>query len=115
MTEYEAIREKSASQKRDTERALTRFVAKTSDTHSLFLTEDTIFPCNIFFKFLNLCNFLWKACIPTQYSYVQSDSECQFFGACLKIVWNVHCWNLQLLFSFAQFGCIDYWVKVLND
>ncbi|XP_069693667.1 transcription initiation factor TFIID subunit 8-like [Periplaneta americana] len=44
VTEYEAIREKSATQKRDTERALTRFVAKTSETHSLFLTEDTIFP-----------------------------------------------------------------------
>lgn len=44
VTEYEAIREKSASQKRDTERALTRFVAKTSETHSLFLSEDTIFP-----------------------------------------------------------------------
>ncbi|PNF20948.1 hypothetical protein B7P43_G10571 [Cryptotermes secundus] len=44
VTEYEAIREKSASQKRDTERALTRFVAKTSETHSLFLTEDTMFP-----------------------------------------------------------------------
>ncbi|CAG5087702.1 Similar to Taf8: Transcription initiation factor TFIID subunit 8 (Drosophila melanogaster), partial [Cotesia congregata] len=33
VTEYEAIREKAASQKRDTERALTRFVAKTSETH----------------------------------------------------------------------------------
>jgi hypothetical protein len=57
VTEYEAIREKSASQKRDTERALTRFVAKTSETHSLFLTEDTIFPCNVFFKFLNCITF----------------------------------------------------------
>ncbi|KAJ9582990.1 hypothetical protein L9F63_022675, partial [Diploptera punctata] len=36
VTEYEAIREKSATQKRDIERALTRFVARTSETHSLF-------------------------------------------------------------------------------
>ena len=34
VTEYEAIREKSASQKRDVERALTRFMAKTSDSSS---------------------------------------------------------------------------------
>ncbi|KAJ8898301.1 hypothetical protein PR048_003661 [Dryococelus australis] len=46
VTEYEAIREKAASQKRDVERALTRFMAKTGDTHSLFLTEDNnMFPC----------------------------------------------------------------------
>lgn len=46
VTEYEAIREKSAIQKRDLERALTRFVAKTGDQHSLFLTPDNnnIFP-----------------------------------------------------------------------
>ena len=39
VTEYEAIREKSASQKRDVERALSRFMAKTSESnssHSLF-------------------------------------------------------------------------------
>ena len=48
VTEYEAIREKSANQKRDIERALTKFLAKTSDTHSLFDTEDNqMFPCNI--------------------------------------------------------------------
>ncbi|XP_015597558.1 transcription initiation factor TFIID subunit 8 [Cephus cinctus] len=45
VTEYEAIREKAASQKRDIERALTRFIAKTGETHSLFLTEDnSMFP-----------------------------------------------------------------------
>ncbi|XP_012539701.2 transcription initiation factor TFIID subunit 8 [Monomorium pharaonis] len=45
VTEYEAIREKVATQKRDIERALTRFIAKTGETHSLFLTEDnSIFP-----------------------------------------------------------------------
>lgn len=45
VTEYEAIREKAASQKRDVERALTRFIAKTSETHSLFLGEDSnMFP-----------------------------------------------------------------------
>jgi len=33
-------------QKRDIERALTRFIAKTGETHSLFLTEDnSMFPC----------------------------------------------------------------------
>lgn len=47
VTEYEAIREKAASQKRDIERALTRFIAKTGDTHSLFLTDDNaMFPCD---------------------------------------------------------------------
>lgn len=40
MTEYEAIREKAAAQKRDIERALTKFAAKTSDTQTLFLTDD---------------------------------------------------------------------------
>ncbi|CAG2110789.1 unnamed protein product [Medioppia subpectinata] len=42
VTEYEAIREKSASQKRDVERALTKFMAKTcghSLTHRLFPDE----------------------------------------------------------------------------
>jgi len=46
VTEYEAIREKAATQKRDIERALTRFIAKTGETHSLFVTEDnSMFPC----------------------------------------------------------------------
>ncbi|XP_069359820.1 transcription initiation factor TFIID subunit 8 isoform X2 [Maniola hyperantus] len=40
VTEYEAIREKAASQKRDIERALTKFLAKTSETHNLFNTDD---------------------------------------------------------------------------
>jgi transcription initiation factor TFIID subunit 8 len=48
-TEYEAIREKSANQKRDIERALTRFLAKTSpDTHNLFGQEENqMFPRKI--------------------------------------------------------------------
>jgi len=41
ITDYESIREKAACQKRDVERALTRFVAKTGETQSFFLTEDT--------------------------------------------------------------------------
>lgn len=45
MTEYEAIREKSASQKRDIEKALTKFLARTSETDNLFDTEDNMFPC----------------------------------------------------------------------
>ncbi|XP_011498064.1 PREDICTED: transcription initiation factor TFIID subunit 8-like isoform X2 [Ceratosolen solmsi marchali] len=45
VTEYEAIREKAATQKRDIERALTRFTAKTGKTHSLFLKDDnSMFP-----------------------------------------------------------------------
>ncbi|XP_053687843.1 transcription initiation factor TFIID subunit 8-like [Sabethes cyaneus] len=45
VTEYEAIREKAASQKRDIEKALTRFLAKTSEVHSLFDNEDSpMFP-----------------------------------------------------------------------
>lgn len=46
VTEYEAIREKAASQKRDIEKALTRFLAKTSDTDCLFASEENqMFPC----------------------------------------------------------------------
>lgn len=45
VTEYEAIREKAASQKRDIEKALTRYLAKTSDTDCLFSSEDNqMFP-----------------------------------------------------------------------
>ncbi|CRK87616.1 CLUMA_CG001412, isoform A [Clunio marinus] len=45
-TEYEAIREKSANQKRDIEKALTKFLARTSaDTHNLFDDEENqMFP-----------------------------------------------------------------------
>lgn len=47
ITDYETIREKASCQKRDVERALTRFVAKTGETQSFFLTEDlNYFPCN---------------------------------------------------------------------
>ncbi|XP_003739814.1 transcription initiation factor TFIID subunit 8-like [Galendromus occidentalis] len=44
VTEYVAIREKLASQKRDIERALTRFVAKTSGTHTLFPDNPQLYP-----------------------------------------------------------------------
>ncbi|XP_064536474.1 transcription initiation factor TFIID subunit 8 [Drosophila montana] len=44
VTEYEAIREKAASQKRDVEKALTKFLCKTTDTNNLFPTEDNMFP-----------------------------------------------------------------------
>ncbi|VVC89530.1 transcription initiation factor TFIID subunit 8 [Leptidea sinapis] len=45
VTEYEAIREKAANQKRDIEKALTKFLAKTSETHNLFNTDDNqVFP-----------------------------------------------------------------------
>ena len=39
------VREKAASQKRDVERALTRFIAKTGKIHNLFKTDDNnLFP-----------------------------------------------------------------------
>ncbi|XP_055376757.1 transcription initiation factor TFIID subunit 8 [Condylostylus longicornis] len=44
VTEYEAIREKAANQKRDVEKALTKFLSKTSEVHTLFDTEDNLFP-----------------------------------------------------------------------
>jgi len=44
VTEYEAIREKAATQKRDIERALTKYLSKTTETHSLFDNEDNMFP-----------------------------------------------------------------------
>ncbi|XP_030377957.1 transcription initiation factor TFIID subunit 8 [Scaptodrosophila lebanonensis] len=44
VTEYEAIREKAACQKRDIEKALTKFLCKTIDTNNLFPTEDNMFP-----------------------------------------------------------------------
>ncbi|KAG5678357.1 hypothetical protein PVAND_008039 [Polypedilum vanderplanki] len=45
-TEYESIREKSANQKRDIEKALTKFLAKTcAETHNLFDNEEVqMFP-----------------------------------------------------------------------
>ena len=36
VTDYEMVREKAASQKRDVERALTRFIAKTGKIHNLY-------------------------------------------------------------------------------
>ncbi|ELU15820.1 hypothetical protein CAPTEDRAFT_183324 [Capitella teleta] len=44
MTEYKLVREKAASQKRDVERALTRFIAKTGETESLFQDDPYAFP-----------------------------------------------------------------------
>merc|ERR1712013_99246 len=45
VTDYESVREKAASQKRDVERALTRFIAKTGKIHNLFKTDDSnLFP-----------------------------------------------------------------------
>jgi hypothetical protein len=45
VNEYQIIREKAASQKRDVERALTRFIAKTGETQSLIRDEANLFPC----------------------------------------------------------------------
>ncbi|KAH9508524.1 transcription initiation factor TFIID subunit 8 [Bulinus truncatus] len=42
--EYQLVREKAASQKKDVEVALTRFIAKTGATHSLFKDDKLAFP-----------------------------------------------------------------------
>ncbi|XP_018333255.1 transcription initiation factor TFIID subunit 8 [Agrilus planipennis] len=45
VIDYEAIREKAAIQKKDIERALTKFLAKTNPTHNLFDNDESnIFP-----------------------------------------------------------------------
>lgn len=43
-TKYKTLREKAATQKRDVERALTRFIAKTGETESLFSDDPFAFP-----------------------------------------------------------------------
>ncbi|KAL5007867.1 hypothetical protein ScPMuIL_016673 [Solemya velum] len=44
INDYQIIREKAASQKRDVERALTRFIAKTGETQTLFKDDTSSFP-----------------------------------------------------------------------
>lgn len=44
FNEYQVIRERAATQKRDVERALTRFIAKTGETQSLFKDDTKAFP-----------------------------------------------------------------------
>ncbi|VEN34029.1 unnamed protein product [Callosobruchus maculatus] len=45
IIDYESVREKAAVQKRDIEKALTKFLAKTSTTHNLFDSDEAnIFP-----------------------------------------------------------------------
>ncbi|XP_062871361.1 transcription initiation factor TFIID subunit 8 [Trichomycterus rosablanca] len=44
VSDYQVLREKAASQRRDVERALTRFMAKTGETQSLFKDDLTAFP-----------------------------------------------------------------------
>lgn len=54
ISEYEAIRDKAASQKRDLERALTRFMAKTCESnpeHSLFANNASL---NKFFPLISI-------------------------------------------------------------
>lgn len=89
VTEYEAIREKAASQKRDLERALNKFKTKTSETESLFFnSENDAFPRKlrffqrifysskhrvlIFFLF-NQCSF--SNCGQRTISYVSHSSS----------------------------------------
>ncbi|XP_030849416.1 transcription initiation factor TFIID subunit 8 [Strongylocentrotus purpuratus] len=42
--DYKTVREKAASQRRDVERALTRFIAKTGDNQTLFPGDSNLFP-----------------------------------------------------------------------
>lgn len=75
VTEYEAIREKAANQKRDIEKALTKFLAKTSETYNLFSSEDAsnqMFPCKsnilfffFYFKIETNCVFYCSDCLST--------------------------------------------------
>ncbi|XP_030076725.1 transcription initiation factor TFIID subunit 8 [Microcaecilia unicolor] len=44
VSDYQTLREKVASQRRDVERALTRFMAKTGETQSLFKDDINTFP-----------------------------------------------------------------------
>ncbi|XP_006628545.1 transcription initiation factor TFIID subunit 8 [Lepisosteus oculatus] len=44
VSDYQVVREKAASQRRDVERALTRFMAKTGETQSLFKDDISTFP-----------------------------------------------------------------------
>lgn len=54
VSDYQVVREKAASQRRDVERALTRFMAKTGETQSLFKDDITAFPCEcLHFKHLS--------------------------------------------------------------
>ncbi|OCT91830.1 hypothetical protein XELAEV_18014884mg [Xenopus laevis] len=47
VCDYQVLREKAASQRRDVERALTRFMAKTGETQSLFKDDTSTFPCEL--------------------------------------------------------------------
>uniref|UniRef100_A0A8C1SH04 TAF8 RNA polymerase II, TATA box binding protein (TBP)-associated factor n=1 Tax=Cyprinus carpio TaxID=7962 RepID=A0A8C1SH04_CYPCA len=44
VSDYQVVREKAESQRRDVERALTRFMAKTGETESLFKDDISAFP-----------------------------------------------------------------------
>lgn len=52
MIDYESVREKAAVQKRDIEKALTKFLAKTNPIHNLFDTDEAnIFPCKFILSY----------------------------------------------------------------
>ncbi|RLV63420.1 hypothetical protein DV515_00018290 [Chloebia gouldiae] len=54
VSDYQVLREKAASQRRDVERALTRFMAKTGETQSLFKDDVSTFPRQSFPDFPSL-------------------------------------------------------------
>lgn len=79
MIDYEAIREKAAIQKKDIERALTKYLAKTSETHNLFDSEEAnIFPCMCNIREYKMhirvyiCFLLVIACKPTFPPYMNA-------------------------------------------
>jgi len=47
-TDYIILRSRLSAQKRDVERALTRFVAKTGKSHPLLPDDKNAFPCKLF-------------------------------------------------------------------
>lgn len=64
VSDYQVLREKAASQRRDVERALTRFMAKTGETQSLFKDDVTTFPRE--------STFMWKICLNVYTQYLSA-------------------------------------------
>lgn len=69
VSDYQVVREKAASQRRDVERALTRFMAKTGETQSLFKDDITAFPCECLH--FNLADA--HVCMRTRWVYVSTN------------------------------------------
>lgn len=73
VSEYQMIREKAASQKRDVERALTRFIAKTGETQSLFRDDTTTYPLlSLDNVHITLVRYIWGT--------THTDFECDYWS-----------------------------------